>query len=214
MSGEGYQVGKTFTLSSASGNYCSTCTITNSTTGGTIPAGTYSVKFTFTINGQETNINTANQTFNTTGSTSSVTFQVGSQYCPQGTQAMNVYVGPLGQESYQGSSTGVGVSFKITSISNTGRPFPIFNQTSYQDINPSSLGLPTGSTFNIHNIYYNSPIAFGIYDGTTLFAYESDYANQNRIGMDIHCNDSIWIRVFNPSSTNSLTFSFDGIQTK
>lgn len=213
MAGAGYQVGKGFSIPAAVNNACTTCTVNVSTTGGTISAGTYSIRFTFSANGGETNLNNANQTFVTTGTTASATFQVGSTFWPTGATAMNIYVGATGQESYQGQVATVGGSFSLTSIVTTGRPVPQFNTTSWQDINPTALGLVAGSEFIVHNTYYNNPVAFGIWDGTTQVMFDSDTGNGVKMDLAIHCNANQWLRIFNTIVWSSLQISFDGMQT-
>lgn len=207
----GNQVGKGFSVSVAISNPTGTMTMTPSATGGTLAATTYWARWTWvTANGETAPTNS--QSAATTGSTGSIVLQPPA--FPSGVTAANIYVSTVsGQESYQGQISVSNGTFTLTSLSITGKFVPQYNLTAYQDINPSVLSLTVGSEFIVHNVYYNAPIAFCTWDGTTLVSYDGDTGAGARIGVAMHCNGSQWLRVYNTSATNSLQVSFDGMQT-
>lgn len=216
----GFQVGKPFTVPAAfpfAQNYISPA-ITNSSTGGSIPAGTYYVKMTWlTANGGESlPFHLSEPSTATGGATSTITATNQAGAWPIGVTGINVYIGSVaGQESLQATITGLtgGGSVTITSLV-AGRGVPIYNTTSFQDINPSAIGLSNSSEFIIHNLYYNNPVGVGVWDGTTAVMFDGDTGNGAREKVAHHCNSNQWIRVYNQSGYQSLQVSFDGMQTQ
>jgi hypothetical protein len=209
----GNQVGKTFNIPPATlANPTITANIAQ-TTGGTLALTTYYIRYTWiTANGETAP--SAEQSVTLTGSNNALNITVASQYWVSGATGMNIYVSTTsGGESLQYTQTTVGATYTLTSLSLTGNPVPQWNTTSFQDINPSVLGLATGSEFIVHNIYYNNPIALGTFDGTTKVMFDTDNGNGARLGMAIHCNGNQWLRLYNTGSTSSMQVSFDGIQT-
>jgi hypothetical protein len=215
MAGQGYQVGKGFTINPAVPNPTAALQLTNNATGGTLPAATYYIKFTFITANGETAPYVSEQTLTTTGTTSSILFNLGNTYYPTGATGCNIYVSNVsGLESYQGQIATVGGSFTLTSLATNGRPIPQWNLSSYQDINPSVISLGAGTEFIITNLYYNNPVAFGVWDGTTLTMFDGDTGNGSREKISRRCNGSQWIRAYNQASNSTLNVSFDGVQSQ
>lgn len=214
MAGSGYMVGKGFTVPAALANPTSApASFTNAATGGTMGASTYFVKYTWLNATGETIPCTQELSTTTTGTTSTITVTVPS--FPMGVTSANIYVGTAaGAESLQGNISSSGGSLTISSPLVAGKPLPIYNSTSFQDINPSILSLAAGSEFDIHNVYYNAPYAIGTWDGTTSVLFDSDTGTGARMGVLYHCNGIQWVRVYNQSSYNTLQVSFDGVQTE
>lgn len=218
MAGQGYQVGKSFSVSAAL-NTTATLnpSISNAATGGTVPAGTYYMKYTWvSANGESAPFHSSEPSTTTSGSTSTLTCSnpyVPANY-PSWATGWNLYVGTAsGQESLQATVTGTS-TYTITSPLVQGKGLPSWHLTSFIDINPSAIGLATGSEFIIHNLYYNNPVAFAIWDGTTLVPFDGDTGNGARQDLYIHCNANQWLRVYNNNVAFSLQVSFDGIQTQ
>lgn len=212
----GFQVGRGFTVSAMSPNPTSNNLILGQTTGGTLATGTYYIKYTNVYANGETIYTGNEQTIAVSGSNNAIT--VYTNVMPSGCIGVNIYVSTVtGLESYQGQITQTGTSgmLTLTSLAN-GRPFPQWNMTSYQDINLSALGLTNTNEFIIHNIYYNSPVAFGIWDNvnSVLSMFDGDTGNGARMGMAIHCNANQWLRVFNQSSNSTVNVNIDGMQTQ
>lgn len=219
MSGQGFQIGKGFTVPAAfpyAQNYLSPA-LSNSSTGGSIPAGTYYVKMTWvTANGESLPFHTSEPNTTTTGTTSTITATNQTGTWPSGVTGINVYIGNAsGQESLQATITGVstGGSVTLTSLV-AGKGVPMYNTTSFQDINPSAVGLTSSNEFIIQNLYYNNPIALGTWDGTTQVVFDGDTGNGVRQDSGYRCNSTQWLRVYNQSGTQTLQVSFDGVQTQ
>lgn len=214
MAGAGYMVGKGFVVPAALANpTVAPTSFTNAATGGTVAAGTYYAKYTWVNASGETIPCTQELSTTTSGTTSTLTVTVPT--FPAGVTSANVYVGiTAGGESLQGNVSTTGGSLTISAPLVAGKPLPIYNSTSYQDINPSVLSLSAGSEFDIHNLYYNAPYAIGTWDGTTSVIFDGDTGVGARMGVLYHCNGTQWMRVYNQSSNSTLQISFDGVQTE
>jgi hypothetical protein len=215
MAGQGYQVGKGFTVPTALVNPVTALQLTPSTTGGSL-GGTYYIIYTFANANGET-LGRAEQNVAVSGSTGQLSISLGAGYWVSGATAVNIYASTVsGQESYQGQIlyANLAAGFTMTSLATGGRPVPQWNTTSFVDINPSALGLAAGSEFVIHNLYYNNPIAFGTWDGTTLVMFDGDTSNGAREDVSHHCNANQWIRAYNQNAYTQLAVSFDGMQTQ
>jgi hypothetical protein len=210
----GGQVGKIFSVPQAKvANPTVLLQLTAQTTG-TMALTTYYVTYTFTTaDGGET-APRAEQSITLSGAQNSIRVDLGSSYYPANATGINVYMGTVsGLTSYQGSVTTIGQGLVINSLSLSGKAVPTYNKTSWQDINPSTIGLTTGSEFIIHNIYYSDAMAMAITNGTDQVVYDGDTNNGARMGTTIHCNGNQWLRVFNTNVSNLLYVTFDGIQT-
>jgi hypothetical protein len=215
MAGAGYQVSKLFSIPAAAVNPINGPTVTQLGTGGTVPAGTYYVKYTWVTATGETIPCAQEPTVTTTGSTSTITVSLpGLPNSPVTITGANVYIGitVAGTESFQGYAA-IGSSFVLTTPITQGKPLPSYNTTSYTDITTSALGLPDGSEFIIHNLFYNSGVAFGVADGTNVVVFDGDTSTGARTGLALHCSTAKWLRVFNTSPITSLQAGVGGIQT-
>lgn len=213
MSGAGYQVGKGFTVPAAIAPPNAPLSININSTGGTILTGSYRYKYTYVTANGETAQSTSEWTL-TVGSDTTY-FVVHSPTLPTGVgiTGINIYIGPSGLETFQGYVV-AGGQLNITSLSTTGQFTPQYSLTAYQDINPSTVGLTVGSEFIVHNVYYDTPVTCGTWDGTNLIPYSISNLGLvgSRMGLAVHCNGSQWLRIYNQSITSVLHVSFDGMQ--
>lgn len=216
MSGSGYQVGKGFTVPSAIASPLSNLllSININSSGGTILIGTYHYRYTYVTANGETAQSGGEGTL-TVGSNTTYFVVNAPTSIPTGVgiTGINIYIGPSGLETFQGYVV-AGGQLNITSLSTTGQLVPQYNLTSYQDINPSTVGLTVGSEFIVHNIYYDTPVTCGAWDGTNLIPYSISNPGLvgSRMGLAVHCNGSQWLRIYNQSTTSVLHVSFDGMQ--
>lgn len=213
---QGKQVGRGFSISMMNANPTIGLQLTP-TTGGTLPLTTYYFKYTFVnASGQESGTSNE-QNITLSGSNTQINVNLGSQYWPAWAVALNIYVSTIsGAQSFQYQITTKGATFNMQSLLTTGSPSPQWNLTSYIDVNPSALGLPTGSEFIIHNIYYNNPVAFGIWDNANSIQtmFDGDIGNGARMGVAIHVTDNQWLRIYNGSASGSVQVAIDGVQTQ
>jgi hypothetical protein len=214
---KGYQVGRGFSIPLMNANPTVGLQLIGAT-GGTLAIGTaISIRYSFvTADGKETGTTNA-QSLTPSGSNNAITVNLGSQYYPAWAVGANIYASTTaGAESYQGQITTPGGSYTISTLKTDGKPFPQWNMTSYMDVNLTALGLPGGSEFIVRNIYYNNPVAFGIWDSVNSIQtmFDGDIGNGARMGIDVHCNANQWLRIFNGSAAGSLQVAIDGIQTQ
>lgn len=218
MAGAGFQVGKGFSIAPASAYPTANnliMAVTNAA-GGTLTSATYYIKYANVYaNGEAPNLSNE-QTITTSGTNNA--FTVYTNTMPTGCIGVNIYVSTVsGQESFYGQITQTGTSGMITVTSiPTGRPFPQWNTTSFIDINLSAVGLGNANEFILHNIYYNNPVAIGVYDSVNniITMFDGDTGNGARMGLSVHCNNNQWIRVFNQSANTTINVNFDGMQTQ
>lgn len=211
MAGAGYQVGKGFTVSGAMATPTQASISGAGATTGTLTTGqAIYCRFTYVTANGETGPN-PEWSITPSGSNNAIIFTAPA--FPSGVTALNLYASTVsGQENLQGTINVSAGQFTLNSLV-VGKPVPQWNTTSFQDINPSTLGLVAGSEFIVHNIYYNNPVAFGIWDGTTLVMFDSDIGNGVKMDLTIHCNANQWLRAYNQMSNTTLQVSFDGMQT-
>jgi hypothetical protein len=209
MSGVGYMVGKSFTLPAQVATPASAPTVTQSATGGSLPANPYYAQYTWVTALGETLPSPA-ASVTTTGSTSTVTVTIPA--LPAGVLSANIYMSTtVGTETKQGNTATT--SFTLSSALVAGSALPLSNTSSIQDITPSALGLTAGSEFIIHNIYYDTQLQMSTYDGAIQVNFDSDTGAGAREGVCHHCSAGQYIRVSNTNTSSVLHLSFDGMQT-
>lgn len=76
------------------------------------------------------------------------------------------------------------------------------------DIKPSS-----GVEWVIHNLLYGGAMELYKTDGTNSIKVDSDTSNGGRIGVYLHCTNTVWYQIKNVSGASAI-LSYDGVQTK
>lgn len=209
MAGSGYQASKSFIIPNQIVPPTSAPSLSTSATGGTLVANNYYVKYTWVTSSGET-LASPEASITTTGSTSTVTVTIPT--LPAGVSSANIYISTtISTETKQGNT--VTTTFTLSAAPIAGVPLPINNTSAIQDLSPSALGLIAGSEFIIHNIFYDNQLQIATYDGVIQINFDSDTTAGAREGRSYHCNANQYIRVTNPSTSNSLRISFDGMQT-
>lgn len=75
------------------------------------------------------------------------------------------------------------------------------------DIKPAS-----GSEWVVHNILYGASMELYKTDGTNSIKVDSDTTAGGRIGIYLHCTNTVWYQIKNVSGANAI-LSYDGVQT-
>lgn len=78
----------------------------------------------------------------------------------------------------------------------------------FLDIKPAS-----GVEWSIHNVLYGASMELYKTDGTNSIKVDSDTTAGGRIGVYLHCTNSVWYQIKNVSGGAAI-LSYDGVQTK